>query len=231
MKTVAGVAYPGFKDFYAEGNAGTTFFNIPHYYGSTLGETFNRIELYKDDLDMVQLVTFNDFGEGTMFEPTLETGFDYLKKLQTYTGVQYGVTELQLVHRLYVLRKEFASDEEVQSQLDRVSNHLRNLEIDAAAEILNSIDTNVDENTGSIHSPRIFPNPWTTGDLKIEFTKAFNYPQSLLIVDQQGKYVYETNLEPGITNHILQQLFLTPGIYNVVIRSEKEQYSGKLLVE
>ena len=37
-------------------------------------------------VNMHQLITWNDYGEGTIFEPTRETGFDYLVALSPLTG-------------------------------------------------------------------------------------------------------------------------------------------------
>jgi len=139
QKTVMGSAYPGFNDYYEEGGAGSGYFYIPHYFGSTLSETLNRAGAHQEEMDMLQLVTFNDFGEGTMFEPTYETGYDYLNQVQQFTGVSYGKEELILVHRLYVLRKDYAGDSDIQEQLDQASIHLRNLEIDEASAILMAI--------------------------------------------------------------------------------------------
>jgi hypothetical protein len=89
---------------------------------------------------MLQLATWNDFSEGTMFEPTVETGFDYLKQIQQFTGVPYGEDELQLVYRLYVARKEHAGDAATQALLDQASSHLNAFEIDQARAVLDGVD-------------------------------------------------------------------------------------------
>jgi hypothetical protein len=86
----------------------------------------------------VQLATFNDFGEGTMFEPTVETGYDYLQQIQEFTGVSYGEEELALVYRLYLARKKYAGDAPVDAMLDQVSSLLAQLEVDQAVDLLNS---------------------------------------------------------------------------------------------
>ena len=51
---------------------------------------------------MLQLATFNDFGEGTQFEPTVEDGFRSLNQIQQFTGVSYGTAELQFIYELYL---------------------------------------------------------------------------------------------------------------------------------
>ena len=46
---------------------------------------------------MHQIVTWNDFGEGTIIEPTLEFGFDYLVQLAPLTGGSTSLDEYQKV--------------------------------------------------------------------------------------------------------------------------------------
>ncbi len=133
LGTVGGVAYPGFDAF------GGFSFQIPHDNGQTLANTLALAKQYSSDLDFIQLATFNDFGEGTIFEPTVETGFAYLRQLQMFTGVPYGEAELQLVFDLYRARKEFSDDGTAQTLLDQASAHLLAFEIDDARTIIDSI--------------------------------------------------------------------------------------------
>jgi hypothetical protein len=138
------VAYPGFNDFYQQGGAGNTLFYIPENNGQTLTDTLNLYDLYKPNLDMLQLATFNDFGEGTMFEPTVEAGFRSLHQIQLYTGAKDPGThraldenDLQLIYQLYLARKEYAGNSSIQSMLNTVSADLTSLQIDAARTLLN----------------------------------------------------------------------------------------------
>jgi hypothetical protein len=138
--TAGGTAYPGFNDFYAEGGVGNIIpFEIPHNNGQTLDSLLNLATQYASRVDFLQLATFNDFGEGTMFEPTVETGFEYLKKVQTFTGVPYGEDELQLVYRLYMARKRYSGNGQLQASLNQVSELLAALEIGQATALLDSV--------------------------------------------------------------------------------------------
>lgn len=144
LGTVGAVAYPGFNDFYQEGGLGNVVpFEIPHENGQTLDAVLEQFQVYANlapaRFDFLQLATWNDFGEGTMFEPTVETGFDYLLRLQEFTGVSYGESELELVFQLYRARKEFAGNAAVQAELEQASTLLANLEVDAARAILDAI--------------------------------------------------------------------------------------------
>ena len=140
LKFAMGSAYPGFLDFYEEGGAGSSYFTIPHDNGATLASTLESAGQYDDRIDMLLLVTFNDFGEGTMVEPTVGIGFGYLEQVQGFTGVVYGKAELKLVYRLYELRRAYFDEPETQQLLDEVSIHLRNLETEQASEIMESIE-------------------------------------------------------------------------------------------
>ncbi len=139
MTTAGGVAYPGFNDFYQPGGAGNTLFYIPENDGQTLSDMLDLYTVYQSNLDFLQLATFNDYGEGTMFEPTVETGFDYLKQIQQFTGVSYGEDELQLVYRLYLARKKYAGSVPIEAQLDQVSTLLTQLEVDQATSLLDTV--------------------------------------------------------------------------------------------
>lgn len=125
-------AYPGFDVF------GGANFNIPHNGGLTLTDTLALAQQYEDDYDFLQLVTWNDFGEGTVFEPTLETGFSYLVQLQQYTGVPFDEDDLALVYKLYLARQEYAGDVAKQTELDAVSAAINALDLDEAHSLLAS---------------------------------------------------------------------------------------------
>lgn len=139
LQQVGGIAYPGFFDFYDEGGWSGISFEIPHDDGQTLADTLDVAGQYNAELDFLQLATWNDFGEGTMFEPTVETGFDYLEQLQRFTGVPYGVDELQLVYRLYLSRQKYSADPAMQANLDQVAALLAALQISDARRVLDAV--------------------------------------------------------------------------------------------
>jgi hypothetical protein len=147
FSSVGGVAFPGFDDFYEEGGVGDIIpFDISHDNGQTLANTLNLANSYSNRFDFLQLATWNDFGEGTMFEPTVETGYNYLLQLQEFTGVEYGVDELALVFQLYRARKAFTGDVMKQGLLEQASNLLSNLDIATARSIIDSVLTPGDFN-------------------------------------------------------------------------------------
>ena len=101
-------AYPGFKDYYIQGGWTNSHLNWEiDVSASTLRE---RLSVVKGlNSNVVQIQTFNDFGEGTMMEPTVELGFSFLNELQLFTGVQYSTKELELVYKYYMLRTKYKS--------------------------------------------------------------------------------------------------------------------------
>ncbi len=76
---VAG-AFPGFHDIYAEAGVGNSYGYLDPEEGATLKHTLDLA--LATDPDLVQLITWNDYGEGTSLEPTRETGYRYLELIQ-----------------------------------------------------------------------------------------------------------------------------------------------------
>ena len=130
LGTAGASAYPGFDVF------GGASFQIPHDGGQTLTDTLALAQQYEDSYDFLQLGTWNDFGEGTVLEPTLEAGFSYLAQVQQYTGVPYDEQDLELVYRLYLARQEYAGDAAKQTELDAVSAAINALDLEQAAGLL-----------------------------------------------------------------------------------------------
>ncbi len=164
--TTVGAAYPGFQDFYAAGGAGSGVgFVIPPGSGSTLSQTLALNNTYAANTQMIQLETWNDFGEGTMLEPTRETGFSYLRQIQQFTGTPYGETELTMVLSLYNARKNLAGEAPARAQLNRASDALTNLDFAAASNALRLADA-----TAQID--RLFKQPGgavNTGNAALDF--------------------------------------------------------------
>jgi len=83
----------------------------------------------QQDLDVIQLITWNDYGEGTMLEPTVEYEYRYLEMLQAAQpelgneNFQFTADDLRLPFRLYQLR-QLHTDAESQQRLDKAFNAL-----------------------------------------------------------------------------------------------------------
>jgi len=131
-------AYPGFKDFYMQGGWGSTLFLIDYNDAATLQNTLNLAK--SSNASYLQLITWNDYGEGTMIEPTLDYNFDFLVAIQKYTGVSYTVTELQLIYKWYTLRKKYAGNATVEAQLTKAYDDLAGLNVSGATNIISAIN-------------------------------------------------------------------------------------------
>ena len=113
-------ACPGFNDVYAN-----SYPQIDHRDGATLKESLEAA--LRGPWPIVQLVTWNDYGEGTMIEPTHEFGYRFLEIVQqarreeATSASNFDAKDLQLPARLYKLRK---SDSVSQTKLDRIGESI-----------------------------------------------------------------------------------------------------------
>jgi hypothetical protein len=128
-----GVAYPGFNPFYAAGGWPGPTWTLPYDGTGTIQQTF---QLAMSNVGFVQVATWNDYGEGTMIEPTAQFGYGALTTLQQALGVPYSQSELELVATLFSQRKQYAGNASQQATLDQASADLAAYQVDAAASLL-----------------------------------------------------------------------------------------------
>lgn len=128
-------AYPGFKDYYIEG--GWTNNHLNWNIDVSVSTLRNRLDLIKQlNTNVVQVQTFNDFGEGTMMEPTVEFGFSFLNELQKFTGVPYSIKELELIYKYYLLKTKFKATVS-DYQTKEIFNYLITLKVNEAEALIN----------------------------------------------------------------------------------------------
>ncbi len=133
-----GSAYPGFHDFYVEGGAGNIIgWTIPHNNGATFDQTLQMSA--NANIDAIQLITWNDFGEGTMIEPTDEFGYTYVEKIRSFAGVQNAPVAFSEISRLFDLREQYANNSGIQRKLDQAFYYFVSLQTDKAIAKLNEI--------------------------------------------------------------------------------------------
>jgi hypothetical protein len=138
LDVLIGSAYPRFNDYYEEGGTGTSYGNISFNDGATLRATLAKATEF--EAKHLQLVTWNDYGEGTVMEPTREDGFRCLTMIQEFTGVPYGEGELELIYDYY--QKKIAAqknDTDVLQKLERVYGLLVSLQPEAAKDLLKQL--------------------------------------------------------------------------------------------
>jgi hypothetical protein len=138
LDVALGSAYPGYNDYYTEGGWGEGQpWSIDHKNGLTLEETLNMSQ--EAGIDHLQLVTWNDFGEGTMIEPTREFGFDYLEKIRDFSGATFSGIEFEKIHKMYKLRKSKVNDPSAQKALTQAFYYFVSLQTDKAVAVVDSI--------------------------------------------------------------------------------------------
>ena len=130
-----GGAMPEFKDFYQEGGWGGGYTTYSSLNEQLLIQTLQR----SANTDIIQIITWNDFGEGTIIEPTVEFEYSRLEQIQEFLGVSYRGQELSLAVNLYNKRKEHQNNELINRKLDQVFYYLISLQLNEAQELLSSI--------------------------------------------------------------------------------------------
>lgn len=101
------VAFPRFKDFYANANVHPSWGEIE----DDDGRTFEKTLIKGQRASMLQIATWNDWGEGTQIEPSTETRYRDLEIIQRFRsrlgGRQsaFSVGDLEIPSRLLELRR------------------------------------------------------------------------------------------------------------------------------
>lgn len=130
-----GGAYPGFDDFYQEGGWGQpALHDIGHENGALLEQLLQMAE--DNNMDYLQLITWNDFGEGTMIEPTVEFQYRFLESIQDFTGVDYEKSNLEAIYTYYQLKKQFRDKSKEQKQLTQIFYYLISLQEEKAMKLM-----------------------------------------------------------------------------------------------
>jgi len=117
-------AFPRFHDFYAQAGVGSSYGYLDDANGSTLTNTLTRA--LTNNSAVVQIVTWNDFGEGTIVEPTVEYGYRDLGIIQNLRrqyldpAFSYDTNDLAMAFRFYNLRKQYGTNPALAAELDRI---------------------------------------------------------------------------------------------------------------
>jgi hypothetical protein len=92
--TVA-VAFPGYRDFYAQAGAGKSYGSIDYRDGRTFADSFDQA--MRSGAPVVQIATWNDYGEGTGIEPTVGRGLRDLELLRNRLRPEADPAELRRI--------------------------------------------------------------------------------------------------------------------------------------
>ncbi len=87
------VAFPGYHDFYAQADAGKSYGHIGYREGQTFADSFGQA--MTSGSPIVQLATWNDYGEGTGIEPTADRGERDLEVVMKWLRPEADPSELR----------------------------------------------------------------------------------------------------------------------------------------
>ena len=135
-ETVISVTFPGFHDIYKQAQLHDSYGSIDDRAGTTFAETFDLA--LKSNSRIIQIATWNDYGEGTVIEPTKGSGYRYLEHIQKQprTRSAFGPNDLRLPVTLYQLKKQQSQGPERVAELKKATDLLFAGECDKARLIL-----------------------------------------------------------------------------------------------
>ena len=109
-QSVISVAFPAYRDIYKQAQLHNGYGSIDGRNGQTFTETLDLAK--KSDSQIVQIATWNDYGEGTVIEPTKASGYRYLEHIQKHAKAEtsYGPDDLRLPVMIYQLKKRDAQN-------------------------------------------------------------------------------------------------------------------------
>eukprot|EP00555_Chaetoceros_dichaeta_P000574 CAMPEP_0198277516 /NCGR_PEP_ID=MMETSP1447-20131203/65889_1 /TAXON_ID=420782 /ORGANISM="Chaetoceros dichaeta, Strain CCMP1751" /LENGTH=480 /DNA_ID=CAMNT_0043972537 /DNA_START=85 /DNA_END=1527 /DNA_ORIENTATION=+ len=102
-----GSIFPGFKDYYKEGGSHESYGSLPEFDGKTFNASMYEAQKYHPTF--IQAATWNDWEEGTIFEPREGKGKDryyFLLRLQQYIlGYNNSAADFDVIFETYRERK------------------------------------------------------------------------------------------------------------------------------
>ncbi len=147
MTTSISVAYPRFHDIYKEANVQESYGTISDHDGATFRKTL-RLAIQSPS-PIVQIATWNDWGEGTQIEPSTEFGYRDLEVLQRAMlplhpdGKRFTPDDLRLPVKLYQLRKKVAPSTAFDASFKLASTYLLRGDPNRAKTIIDRIAARV----------------------------------------------------------------------------------------
>ncbi|GAB5519289.1 MAG: hypothetical protein RhofKO_15400 [Rhodothermales bacterium] len=231
---VVGSAFPGFHDIYEQAGVGASYGFLDAQEGATLHSTVERA--LAAEVPILQLVTWNDFGEGTTLEPTREYGYRYLEYIQTtvqsWRTLPYGVDDLSLPEQVYAARKAQAGQAEVQAQLDVAVEALRAGDPTSARAILATIAVGREAEAPSVVNLVVHPNP-ASSDVSVHFELEATAHVQVEVYDLLGRRVARlANGWHAVGAHTLSWVATRPsGLYIVRLQAGEAVQTRRLIVQ
>ncbi|HEX8200848.1 MAG TPA: glycoside hydrolase family 71/99-like protein [Isosphaeraceae bacterium] len=139
-----GGAFPGFHDIYQQAGVQPSHGTLDPRAGATFRHTLDRA--LRSGGPFVQVITWNDFGEGTDVEPTREFGYRHLEAIQrarqSLAGepLVYRPADLRLPQRIHRLRERVARSSPRGKALDEVVDLLFAADVARASQRLDQLE-------------------------------------------------------------------------------------------
>ena len=139
------VAFPRFVDIYAEANVHESWGRIEDQQGEMFRATLQRA--FKGNAKLIQIATWNDWGEGTVIEPSREFGYRDLEAIQelrkSRLGSKFNVqaADLRLPAELLKLRRSDRTGQQSE-RLGRIAELLAKGQLDEARDLLPRVPEN-----------------------------------------------------------------------------------------
>jgi hypothetical protein len=215
-------AFPRFHDIYQQAGVGSSYGYLDDQNGNTLRETLSRA--MTNASAVVQVATWNDFGEGTVVEPTLtgvsgcalvdtnaattRYGYDDLGIIQDLrrqyldAGFPCHTNDLALAFRLFNLRGSYGkSNSIVSAELDRVFSNIISGNLTLAGFQLTGVEAGV---------PIIYNLSLTNSQLQF-FIGGFMSTNGMQIETSSNLLAWETiSTLPASTNQAVFQALVSP---------------------
>jgi len=191
-------AFPGFHDIYKEAGVSAGYGFLDPGGGETLRSTLQSA--IEQEPDIVQLITWNDYGEGTMIEPTEEYGTLYLEIIQdeikkkAEPALPFRKKDLTLPFRIFESRMAYGNDIQKSKVLDEAADFIASGDPVRATELVdsltgtNSLDGLPGERPGDWRLEPNVPNPFNP-----RTTIHYHIPRparvTLSVMDMRGRSV------------------------------------------
>jgi len=121
-------AFPRFHDIYQRAGVRNYWGYLGDRHSETFRETLSRG--MTNSSAIVQVVTWNDFGEGSVVEPTEEYGYRDLGMIQDFRrqylqpGFSGSTNDLAVALQFYKLRRQHSTNQVISARLDQIFTNL-----------------------------------------------------------------------------------------------------------
>jgi len=137
-------AFPRFDDIYREAGVGDSYPQLLDDSGRTFQMTLQKA--IKSQANIIQIATWNDWGEGTQIEPSIEFGYrdlEHMQRVRDNEEQRYTKADLHLPIKLLELRRAKASLD-AQKSLDEISQQIVRGNLDSARQKLEELRLSID---------------------------------------------------------------------------------------